>query len=272
MTGVSLGEDAAPAEDKADNGSSESNWLNWTPFDKVTKKPTVTIDYTYMTKLMDKGGEYYGEKSASLFGLDVNLFDTGFGVCVAQRMANSSGQVGRERLDYKVYYGDSIFDGKPYQTDFSIAWIYHHNYKQSTDNGNTQEYELNLSWKKLLPFGITPHYQACYETPSNSGQGNAAAAGWWHVFGLGYDLELPGLLPSQDKQVLHFDASVAYRDGLGGGAVDHDWSHATFGVSTEFKITENLSINPGVHYQISMDDSVCDKDQVYAGVTLRFRF
>ncbi|MBT3202006.1 MAG: hypothetical protein HN350_19060 [Phycisphaerales bacterium] len=269
MLGTSLAHGAEP-EAKPATGS--NNFLGWTPFDKTSNKLSATVDYTFMTRLMDKGGDYYPESSASLFGVNVNLFDTGFGVAVGQRMANGGEHVQRQRLDYKVYYGDSIFDDTMFQTDFSVAWIYHHNYRQSTDNGNTQEYELNLAWKNLLPFGITPHYQACYETPSNSGQGNRSAAGWWHVFGVGYDLELPGLLPNQDKQVLNFDASIAYRDGLGGGAVDHDWSHATVGVSTEFKITEGLSIVPGVYYQISMDDSVNDEDQAYGSISVRYKF
>ena len=101
--------DAATVE-KVETSSSGGNWLDaWKPFDRVTNKPGFTVDYTYMSKLLDKGGAYYGEQSASLFSVDVDLFKTGFGFVVAHRMANAAGHVRRERLDYKVYYADALF-------------------------------------------------------------------------------------------------------------------------------------------------------------------
>jgi hypothetical protein len=48
-------------------------------------------------------------------------------------------------------------------------------------------------------------------------------------------------------------AELWYNDGLGGADVDHDWSHAVFGVSTDFELAENLLVTPGLYYQISMD-------------------
>ncbi len=276
LTGLCAAQTAEPEAPapEAEAGAPPTGWLTCLPFENTNDKLTGSVDYTYMSKLLDKGGEYYGEKSASVSSLNLDLFNTGFGVCVAQRMPNSSGNVRRERLDYAVHYTNTLLPGRRVQTDFRIAWVYHHNYRQSRDNGNTQEYEIGLAWSKLLPCGVTPYYVADYETPSNGGQGNRAAAGWYHLFGLRYDIDVPvgGLLPKQETLPLRVDWSIAYRDGLGGGAVDHDWTHSTIGLSTEIKITEYISVNPGLYYQVSMDDSVNDKDQVYGAITARLRF
>ena len=85
-----------------------------------------TFDITYMSKLMDKGGEYYGQKGGLLETIDIDLWGTGFGVAVGHREAMSSGYVNKERFDYKIYYGNSLFDGETYKTDYKLNWIYHH--------------------------------------------------------------------------------------------------------------------------------------------------
>ncbi|MHC5062330.1 MAG: hypothetical protein ACYTFK_14850 [Planctomycetota bacterium] len=70
----------------------------------------------------------------------------------------------------------------------------------------------------------------------------------------------------------NLSAEIAYRDGLGGGAVDHDWSHATFGISTALALTETLTFVPGLYYQISMDDSVTKGDVTYAALSMKYKF
>ncbi len=56
---------------------------------------------------------------------------------------------------------------------------------------------------------------------------------------------------------------TAFRDGLGGGPVDHDRSHANFGVSTAFAAPGGLTLVPAINYEIAMDKSVIDADFVY---------
>jgi len=106
------------------------------------RKLGVTLDVTYMTKLMDKGREYYGSKGGLLNSIDVDLFSTGFGVAVGHRQATSSGYVNKERLDYKVHYGSCLFEGETYITDYKLSWIYHQHPDQPRNAGNTQEWHF----------------------------------------------------------------------------------------------------------------------------------
>lgn len=237
-----------------------------------------TFDITYMSKLMDKGGEYYGQKGGFLQTLDLDLWGTGFGVAVGHREAISSGYVNKERFDYVIHYGNSMFDGETYKTNYSLAWIFHQFPDQPRSTGNYYEYVLALSWDELLPGGLCPNYTMAYETPAGHGYGNRNSAGFWHLFGLSCGVKVPGLpgLPSSSDGSTDLDCKLsveaAYRDGMGGGATDHDWSHMTLGASTKFQVSECLSFVPGLYHQISMDDSVCKGDVTYASLSLKFEF
>lgn len=242
------------------------------------KKLDITFDITYMSKLMDKGGEYYGQQGGLLETLDLYFRGSGFGVAVGHREATSSGYVNRERFDYALYYGSSLFDDHAYKTNYKLVWVYHDFPDQPRNVGNYYEYVMSLSWDELFPWGIRPFYTMAYETPAGRGYGNRASSGFWHQFGLDCGVKIPGLpgLPSASgepkDQVCHFSADIAYRDGLGGGAVDHDWSHVTLGVSTAFQITENMSFVPGLYHQISMDDSVAKGDVTYVSLSMKYRY
>jgi len=76
----------------------------------------------------------------------------------------------------------------------------------------------------------------------------------------------------QLAEPLYLSADFSYRDGLGGGSKDHDWSHATLGVSTKFKLADNLTFVPGLYHQISMDDSVCKRDVTYCKLSMKYKF
>ena len=68
-------------------------------------------------------------------------------------------------------------------------------------------------------------------------------------------------------------AFVDYKDGLGGGSIDYDWSHATFGLSTKFKIADNLYFAPGIYHQVTMDKSVSSrKDITYCKLSMKYEF
>jgi hypothetical protein len=101
------------------------------------------------------------------------------------------------------------------------------------------------------------------------------ASGWAHIFMLDYALTTNGLLPNSPEQVWNLHAEAVFNDGVGpaGQNVDHDWSNAVFGVSTDFDLAENLTFTPGVYYQVTMDDSVNDdKDETWANLGLKFSF
>jgi hypothetical protein len=48
--------------------------------------------------------------------------------------------------------------------------------------------------------------------------------------------------------VLNLHAEAVYNDGVGpnGANVDHDWSNAVFGISTNVDLAQNIVLTPGI--------------------------
>ncbi|MHC4216067.1 MAG: hypothetical protein ACYSWP_22165 [Planctomycetota bacterium] len=129
---------------------------------------------------------------------------------------------------------------------------------------------FGLSWPELLSCGLVPSYTLAYCSPAGTGYDNRKSAGFLHIVGLGYSLNVPQL-----PNPISLSADVTYRDGAGcttASPKDHDWSHATLGASTKFKISENVSFVPGLYHQISMDDSVNERDISYFQLSLKGKF
>ena len=226
----------------------------------------VTFDLTYMSKYMSKGAEAYGQKGSLFKTLDFDFYGTGFGAKVTHRNAISSGYVDKQRFDYRTYYKNQLFEGQPHATKYDISVGYEHYPGLSRRVANTTwEWIFDFSWPNIIPSGVVPRYTVHYEYPAGSGYVHNDITGWVHRFRLSYDLETPTL-----PQPLHLTSDIAYNDGLGAKA--HDWSYATFGVSTKFKLTENLIFIPKVYHQISMDNSICKRDITYTVLNMKYKF
>jgi len=227
----------------------------------------VTFDVTYVSKWLSKGVEAYGQHGGLFKTIDVDLYGTGFGIKVTHRNATSSGYVDKQRFDYRPYYKNQLFEDQVYAIKYNISVGYEHYPGLARNKANTTfEWIFAFSWPNLLPEGFVPHYIAHYEYPAGSQNSNAYVTGWVHRFILGYDLNVPEI-----PVPLYLSSEVAYTDGLGGAA--HDWSYATFGLSTKLKISDNLSFVPGLYQQISMDDSVNTRDDVtYCKLSMKYKF
>ena len=233
------------------------------------RKLGLTYDLQYHSKWLSKGIEVYGQQGAIFNNIDIDLYGTGFGVKVTHRNATSTGYVDSQRFDYRPYFKNQAFQDESYATNYSISTGYEHYYGRTRHKANTTwEWIGAFSWPKLLQSGIVPSYIVHYETPVSGGDANRKVAGWVHRFRLAYDLKAPELT----IQPLHLSAELAYNDGLGSTA-DHDWSYSTFGISTKFKLTENLSFVPGIYQQLTLDKSTAKrKDITYTILTMRYRF
>jgi len=232
------------------------------------KKLGVTLDVTYASKYIDKGGRYFGSKSAITELLDIDLYGTGLGLLIHNRKANSSGYENKQKFKYSVYYKNSFFDDEAYKTKYKVTWYYHHYYDEPRNKADKDEWKFDFTWPELLPGGLVPQYTTWYMYPAGSNYDNHDSTGWLHRFGFGYDVAIPELA----DQVFHLCAYVWYRDGMGGATKDHDWSHATFGVSTSLKLTDNLSFIPALYYQSSWEDSVNEHDELYCKLSMRYKF
>ena len=239
-----------------------------------------TFDVTYVSQYMWRGYDAYAnDHSAIQPSIDIDLYGTGFGFNVWMSRANGSGFENSEWINYTLYYNNQLFEGERYATNYRIGWTYF-SYPDSPRKGSNpgtgaaQEIFLALAWPNICPGGVVPSYAAICYWPSEGKALNRNNGGWAHVFGLDYNLTVPGFLPGTAEQVLHLSAQTVYNDSVGpvGKAADHDWSHAVFGVSTAFPITEDLTFTPGIYYQSSWDDSINTQDEFWTSLSLAYTF
>ena len=229
----------------------------------------VTVDLSYWSKWLSKGSSVYGGHGGLFKTIDLDLYGTGFGVAIKHRNSTSSGYVDKQRIDYRPYFKSTLFEDESYATAYNISVGYEHYTGLAKSVANTTyEWILALSWPNIIPEGIVPKYQAHYEYPAGSGYTHHDVTGWVHRFGLGKNIEIDGL-----PEALSVSGEIAYTDGLGGSAKDHDWSYSAFGLSTKFNLTENLIFTPALYYQITMDKSVNpDKDLIYCVLSMKYKF
>jgi len=239
-----------------------------------------SVDFTYQTKYVWRGFDVYDDKSAMQPSIDVDLFGTGFGINVMAHRANSSGYEWLERWDYTLYYQNGLFQDEAYALMYRLGWVYYNFPDQSQSEIDLQEVHTILSLPKAIPGGIVPSYVLVKLWPNSSGswvgapRSDGTASGWAHIFMLDYPLTIGGIMPDTPEQVLNLHAEVVYNDGVGPGGqyVDHDWSNAVFGISTGFKLSEEVVLTPGVYHQISMDDTVNNEEETWATLSLTYKF
>ncbi len=231
----------------------------------------VTLDLQYRSKWLSKGAYGYGVQGAFFKTIDLDFYNTGFGLKVTHRNATAGGYVNKQRFDYRPYYKNVLFEDESYATNYNISTGYEHYPGLARNRSNTTwEWIFAFSWPNIISQGIIPQYIAHYEYAAGSNytkpSGAGMPSGWVHRFILGYEVEMTEL-----PAPLHLSSELAYTDGLGGAA--HDWSYVVFGASTKFEIADNLSFIPGVYYQISMEDSVnTDKDLTYCILSMKYKF
>ncbi len=238
----------------------------------------IDVDATWVSKYIWRGLDWYDDKAAFQPSINFDFFDTGLSLNVWASWpgASTPGYLGYgpdEQWHYTLTYANSILDGEQYKTNYAIGWRYYNFADMSNKVLDMQEFFAALSWPDICPAGIVPRYTAIWMWPSKSNNlanqalsalGLGDVTGWIHIFGLGYDLTVPGFLPDNPEQVLSFSADMVYNDGVLG--VDHDWSHILWGVSTSIELPYG-SLTPAVYYQTSMDDSVNTEDEFWVGIS-----
>lgn len=243
------------------------------------------VDVTWSGKYVWRGFDIFADKSAIHPSVDLNLFGTGLGVNVTGHRANSSGFENIERWDYNLYYVNNLLDG---DIQYRLGWVYYNYPDLSSGMADLQEAHAIFSLPKICPAGVVPSYVLVKLWPSESKSlvaskldlstglpSTGTASGWAHIFMLDYAWTVGGILPDTPEQVLNLHAEAVYNDGVGPGGqnVDHDWSNAVFGLSTDFDLAQNIVLTPGIYHQITMDRSVNDdKDETWASLGLRYQF
>ncbi|NQT03233.1 MAG: hypothetical protein HQ580_14495 [Planctomycetes bacterium] len=253
-----------------------------------------SIDLTYQSKYMWRGIDVYGDKSAIQPTVMLDLYGTGFGVSLQGHRANSDGFETTERWDATLFYKNALFMDESYAMQYMIGWRYFY-FPDAPLHGlapgvsgdvDLQEIHAVMSFPKILPVeGLVPTYVLVKLWPAESGTfvgsqdvaglSAGTASGFAHIFMLDYGLPMEDFLPDMPEQVLKLHGEVVFNDGVDprGIGVDHDWTNAVFGVSTDFKLAEDVTLTPGVYHQVTMDKTINpDKDETWFTVGLNYSF
>jgi hypothetical protein len=237
----------------------------------------IDVDATWVSKYIFRGIDKLDDKAAFQPSINFDMFDTGLSLKVWSSFAGASknggmvSTVDAEEWNYVLTYANSAYDGEQYKTNYALSWVYYDYPDVASQDADSQEFNLALSWPDVCPGGVVPSYQVIYNWPAKGGGLVRDSAGYIHVFGLGYDLAVEGFLPDNPEQVLSFIAAAVYNDGTYGTTIDHDWSHILWGVSTSIDLPYG-SLTPAVYYQTSMDDSVNTEDELWCGISYGISF
>ena len=250
----------------------------------------------WTSKYVWRGFEVYGSRTTTHPFVDLDLFGTGFGLNVTGHIPNGSGTFHGlgvqqfQRWDYTLYYRNVMFADESYMTAYMIGYRYYNfPHLSATDttpppNGiDLQEIHGVFSFPKLLGIeGLVPTYVLVKLWPSNSGSIVGAnspidgtASGFAHIFMLDYAWKV--MCPMTDKEkVINLHSEVVFNDGVGpaGQNVDHQWSNAVFGASTDMVLGNNLIFTPGIYHNIAMDKSLGNdnKSDTWASLILKYTF
>ena len=249
----------------------------------------VSLDVKYMSSYIWRGFDYYADDHPALdVGLNIDLYGSGFGIGIVNRRALTGEFVNSENLNVSLYYGSSMLEGES-TTNYTVGWVYY-GYPDEPRSGSPlgaggqaadmQELFAAFSWPNICPMGIVPSYTVLTMWPSEGDSAAHQNAGWAHVLGLGYDLSLATLSPELPAQMLNLSAVLVYNDGVApgvvtnaaSGSIEHDWSHAVLGVSTNFQLDQNMTVTPGFYHQLSMEDSVNSGDETWFTVNMNYKF
>ncbi|MHC4418236.1 MAG: TorF family putative porin [Planctomycetota bacterium] len=254
-------------------------------------KLEVKLDVTYLSSYIWRGCDLYpDDHSAIQPSIDVEFYDTGFGLNVLSSRANGSGFEDDEELDFTLRYRDNLFEGKSYATVYEIGWVYYSRPDRPRKGpkvegrplipvretlADVQELYTVFAFPELLGIrGLVPCYIVSHVWPAQSSSNASDNGGWIHAVGLDYGIPISVLLPEMPaEQILKLSSLVVYNSGVGAtGMVDHDWSHAVVGLSTGFALSKNLIFTPGIYYQISMDDSINPEDEYWYSLGMSYTF
>jgi len=248
--------------------------LSATTFAQAQEELTGTVDVTYMSQYVWRGFEWFYEDSAILPSVDLDLYGTGLGLKVLWLKGLGNGNEVMERLDFTLSYSNTLYEYETYATDYQVGWMYYNfpdgPWRAGALSSDLQEFFATLSWPEICPEGVVPSYTVIKLWNVEEYSRNNRYSGWLHILGLGYDLPVEGLLPDTPEQILNLSAAMVYNDGVNNA--DHDWSHAVFGLSTDFDLGNDLTFTPGVYYQSSWDDSVNRSDEFWCSLGVSYAF
>ena len=254
-----------------------------TTSDSAIEGVTTTVDLTYVSKYIWRGFNIYGSHGAFQPSVDF-AHDCGFSANVWMSYPVGSGENDAgaginsdlTEYDYTLAYSNSIMEDV-YQTNYKVGWRYYDFTKASTKDNDMQEFLLEFDMPNIIGNGFVPRGAWYQMWNSESGGANSGAGGSIFALGFGYDFTLE----QAPELPMTFSWDIVYNGGAGApteagvavGEVAHDWSHQVFGLSTVIDCpVTNGKIIPAIYWQDSLEDTVNDSDELWAGISFSMDF
>jgi hypothetical protein len=236
----------------------------------IEGKIAIDLSTTVQSKHMWHGFDLYGDHAVCMPAVGVTLGDTGFSGKYIRAYPFTGSLDESVQSIYAVFYSGAFLQDTPYATNFTTNYFYYGLPRIDSAKSDCQEVGIGLSWPKLLgDSGLVPNYYFGILWPTRSHSNIPTSDGFIHTFGLAYNLDVPDFWAVGKGQAFRLSGDITYNAGSSGA--DHDWSHAVLGVSTDFK-KGNFTFTPFLNYQISMDDSVNNENELWCGVNATYRF
>jgi hypothetical protein len=223
------------------------------------------LDITFQSRYMWRGFKVFANDSAMQYTAYAKE-DTGFGAMLQPHMANGGGHVEEQRWDYVLFYENSVWEEETFALQYNVGWQYYNYPKRSYKVADLQEMYLRLAMPQVFGIpGLVPSYTPIIMWQSRSTTGRTQVRngnGWFHVFALDYNLDIPGFTPETPTQPIRLHSELVYNDGVNPiastaqSSVDTDWSHFIIGAGTDFDLGYNISITPEIYYQRTLDNSI----------------
>ena len=223
-----------------------------------------TFSTTVTTQYKSVGRSKFGNKG--LFSPGINLdIGKGFSLDMRSYLPMSSGYEDSKKNAYTLFYETKLFREKEYEINIKAKHLFY-----DLINGNRydnyQETGCKFTFPKLINFKnkdqIIPSYYgiAFWSHKKN----NSGYNGFAHIFNIDYVKKI------SKKQKIKYYSNITYNDSIGDSG--SFFSHITIGTSTDIKLKGNLVLTPFINYQISLEDSICDTNDVYGGLTVKYKF
>jgi hypothetical protein len=235
----------------------------------------ITVDLSYTSKYIWRGFDVLDDVGAFQPSIDFDL-GNGFSANLWMSYAGSGGttvnnnsRVNLTEYNYTLAYSNSAFDDCPWKTDYMLGWRYYDYIDTATRDADVMEVFLVGEMPNLIEGGVVPHFGVFQMWPAKGSGANNDYAGTIYLMGFNYGFafdQMPGL-------PLTFSWDIVYNDGTGSNAVDHDWSHMVWGLSTAMTCPmTGGKIVPAVYFQNSFERSVNTEDELWGSISYSFSF
>jgi hypothetical protein len=217
-----------------------------------------------------RGFDMLDDRGAVQPSINMDWYGTGFSTAVWSSIPLESGLDDKQEMRYIVSYSDWLWGDTLHITKYTVNWIYYDFVDMPSTERDAQELGVQFSWPSAYMFGdnrIVPSYYVGRLWPAVSNAANRDQGGWIHIFGLNYEFWLFGM--GVERQMACISSELVYNDGMFG--VEHNWSDAVFGIGTTLR-DGPLTVKPEVKYQISLEDTVNEDDELWGGMTVSYKF